>query len=97
MQFVGFTPNFASFTFQFGFGHRDHSKKKLCLARFFSAYTDSMLKIRPRYPIVRFAIVCTHARPRAYQLVDQTIVHRAPCYLFGKKNHGLAKSGRSLF
>jgi len=91
MQFMCFTPNLSGFDFQFWLSHSDHSKEKFRLARFFSAYSDTMLEIRPGNAVVGLAIIRTHAGTCSNQLINQTIVNRAPRYLFRKKNYGLAK------
>jgi len=97
MQFMGFSPNFARFSFQLRFRNRNHSKKKLRLTRFFSTGPDTMFEIGFGHSIIRFAIVCTDACSGSHQLIHQSIIDRAPRYLFREYDNRLSKTRCSFF
>jgi len=93
VQRVRLPPNLACFRFHLGFCNSDHPQKEFCFTCLLAASADAVFKIRLRYSVVCFAVICTDTCSGANHLVNEPVVDRIPRNLFGEENYGFTKTG----
>src|SRR5688572_20239759 len=76
VQGIGLFPQFSGVRLKTDFRARDHAQKEFCFPRFLPTNTDAVLEVGTRNSVVRFAIVRSHARCRANELIDKSVVYR---------------------